>query len=112
MTEIQWFVIVKGRQQGPYSANQLLKIKGVTPDTLAWKEGMKKWKPIRAIPELQDIFEDRETKPPIIEEVSRKKEVSDDLVLTFPFIEPPWIFWLIFLILISFYVIFRFFLNT
>jgi hypothetical protein len=112
MPEIEWFVIIRGRQRGPYRAFQLEALEGITPDTLAWREGMKEWKPIRDIPELSFLFEEPAPKePPVEEKLPGEKEVADGLVLTFPYIEPPWLFWLIFLILVCAYGLFRLLSN-
>jgi hypothetical protein len=113
MAEIQWFVVIKGRQEGPYTISELFWLEGVTPDTLAWREGMKKWKPIRAIPELQQLFKDKEPthqEPSEEEKALAKKAISDE-VLAFPYIEPPWLFWLLFLIILCAYGLFRFLHN-
>lgn len=64
----EWFVIIDGQREGPYTPADLKIHFKVTPDTLAWKEGFKEWVAIRFIPELKFIFEDETSGQPIKDE--------------------------------------------
>jgi len=51
-----WHLHVDGRTTGPYSADAVreqLKAGKISRDTLAWREGMDDWKPVREIDELR-----------------------------------------------------------
>lgn len=117
MAEIQWFVIIKKERKGPFSVPELLRMDGITPDTLAWREGMSGWKKIRDIPELKLLFGEN-TSPQgnipgeIIEEGGEKVTEQEDLTLAMPHAEPPWIFWIVFFLLICAYVLLQFYYPT
>ncbi len=51
-----WFLFILEKQEGPYTYSELKKDVRLTPDTFAWREGMKDWLPIRDIPELEKLF--------------------------------------------------------
>ncbi len=69
----EWFILVNGNQEGPYSLRDLKRHPQVTPDTLVWKKGWKEWMAIRFVPELKDVFKDEPgTKP-----LNGKKAVPD-----------------------------------
>lgn len=113
MAEVEWYVIIKQQTEGPFSVAQLLRNPEITPDTLAWKPGMKGWTPIREIPELKWIFsEEEEKKPPEEEEIPEKKKVLGEDALTLQRIEPPWIFWLLFALLICLYALLQFYKDS
>lgn len=42
-------------QFGPY-AKEVLKTRGLNPETLVWREGLETWIPARTLPELNDLF--------------------------------------------------------
>lgn len=110
MSEFQWFVILNGVQLGPYSVPQLKNNISVTPDTFAWREGMESWKRIRDIPELEELFKERgEESLPIEEEA---KPEGNDLALSLPLRQPPWLFWLILFLALGLYVILQTFFSS
>lgn len=106
----EWFVKLKGKKRGPFTVVELKQLDELTPDTLAWKEGMPKWLPIRDIPELKILFEDKEEPLPV-DELMEKGVSPNDVVLTLPHAEPPLLFWLLFFILITIYVLFQFYAS-
>ncbi|MCE2983597.1 MAG: DUF4339 domain-containing protein [Parachlamydia sp.] len=107
--EKSWFIIVNNLKEGPYGVADLKRHPGVNPDTLAWKEGFPNWKPIRRIPELQILFEDEREipKPPDENAKPVVEGLSDEAALTIgqdPFYN---FLWILVLILLIFYFIFR-----
>lgn len=53
----QYFIIIDGQQQGPYP-KEILRIQGMTPETLVWREGLESWVPASSVPELAEILAD------------------------------------------------------
>lgn len=104
-----WFIIFKGKEKGPYSFQDLQRIKEITPDTLAWREGMETWLPIRRIPELKKLFEDKDNPSPTLDEVLEGEPGSDDLALSLTHVEPPSYFWLFIIVTIIIYVLLQFY---
>ncbi|GAA0583905.1 SPFH domain-containing protein [Paractinoplanes ferrugineus] len=51
----EWFVGLNGQQQGPYEVSALA-ARGVTRDTLVWKNGMAGWVAAGQVPELASVF--------------------------------------------------------
>ncbi len=52
----QWYVAVKGQQQGPFSMGQMQQAIANgqhTPETMVWKEGFPDWTAIANVPEMQ-----------------------------------------------------------
>lgn len=98
-----WFVWLRGVKEGPFSFYDLRKMKEVTPDTWAWREGMPAWLRIRDIPELLKLFSDEE-----VEELdaSELEAPEEDAVLSLTNAEPPWIVWFLLALLLVFYALF------
>jgi hypothetical protein len=111
MTEREWYVILKGRKEGPFSVPELLRMEGIDENTLAWREGMEKWLPIREIPELKFLFIEKEPSLPFQEEVEDKPIKAEDIVLTLPNAQPPFIFWIFFITLLLMYALYQFYFN-
>lgn len=113
MDEI-WFILIKRKQEGPYSVTQLKKDNRITPDTYVWREGFSNWLPIRSVPELKEIFKDETKKPSPKDEDEEKKAADlkkiklsgqDELTLDLKRDLPPIIIWIIIgLIILSYYL--------
>lgn len=56
----EWFILINGKEEGPYSLLNLRYDRRITPETLVRKAGEHTWKPIGKIKELRPIFEDEE----------------------------------------------------
>ncbi len=103
-----WFIIIDGKKEGPYSIGNLKRHLRLTPDTLAWREGLTQWLPIRQIPELKELFADEQPEESAEEEPAPAPAVAkadeDALALRY---EPPYFyFWLVvgaLIILYTFY---------
>jgi len=54
----KYYVAVDGQPTGPFFKEELVS-RGISPDTLLWREGMTQWQPASNIPELADIFNGR-----------------------------------------------------
>lgn len=109
----EWFILIDGRQEGPYSFEELKRNPFITPDTLAWKKGYAKWQPIRAIEELKELFKDESEAVPTEERLKPKKPFSkleteqDILALQRdPF---QFFFWILILLLVLIYVVYQFY---
>lgn len=54
---MEFFIIDRnGQQAGPFSFNQLVQ-KGISPETLVWKQGMADWTPAWKVEELKAVLE-------------------------------------------------------
>ncbi len=105
----EWFILIEGKQEGPYSPRELKLDPRVTPDTLVWKKGFTNWVPIRHVPELKDVFKDQPKSKPLHE---KSKPPSTDLIEKQEVLilnrDPSQFFlWLLIILLILFYVIYQ-----
>ncbi len=100
-----WFILIDGKEEGPYNVQGLKSHPFVTPDTLVRHKDSNKWQPIRYVKELQDIFKDEE---PEEEPVKPATDLSGRDILAMEMRnDPSNLFWIIILILALAYVIFR-----
>ena len=54
---MEFFIIDRnGQQAGPFSFDQLVQ-KGISPETLVWKQGMADWTPAWKVEELRAVLE-------------------------------------------------------
>lgn len=74
----EWFIFLDGKQEGPYSPQDLKIHSRVTPDTFVRKKGWKDWIAIRHVPELKEVFEDASKPKPLSD--NNKKPVFSDLL--------------------------------
>lgn len=68
MNEALYFYVKNGVSEGPFSAEELIKL--ITPDTLIWTEGMTEWTPAGEVAQIGEMFAtdtEEETKiaPPV-----------------------------------------------
>lgn len=68
MNEALYFYVKNGVSEGPFSAEELIKL--ITPDTLIWTEGMTEWAPANEVAPISEMFAtdtEEETKiaPPV-----------------------------------------------
>lgn len=104
----EWFILIKGKKEGPFTPEELKRDPRVTPDTLVWKKGFADWIPIRNVAELQDLFED--TPPKKEEETAEQPEIDlgpYQMVLAVQRDPPHLIIWLILATLIMIYVFYN-----
>ena len=101
-----WFILINGERKGPFSVSELKQIPELTPDTLAWREGFVNWVPIRNIPELRELFEEKDETQEDEEQAARRTPLRDDTI-SLEFSEPPLFLWLLFVVLVLLYVIFQ-----
>lgn len=107
----EWFIIVEQTQEGPYSLQDLKKHSKLTPDTLVWKEGFQNWIAARDVFELQDLFKEQ-PEAESLHELFKPKPLPSDLqadeeTLTLQNDPPQLFFWVIVIIFILIYLIFR-----
>lgn len=114
MVSKEWYLLIGGQKEGPYTLLELRNNRLITPDTLIWKEGFRQWVAIRYVPELKILFQDeKEEEPPadVVKEGEAKSAVdSQETTLAIRY-EPPYklYFWLLIVILMVCYTIYRFY---
>ncbi|MDD7318526.1 MAG: GYF domain-containing protein [Prevotella sp.] len=60
---MEYYVIIDGRQCGPYSHEEL-RSKFVTPEMQVWHAGMEEWTSACNIPEIRDVLQSEHVPPP------------------------------------------------
>lgn len=106
-TQKEWFIVIEGVKEGPYSIVDLRQDRRVTPDTLVWKAGWKTWLPMRKVPELKKVFEDVEKgdeEQDIKKNFQKKLPEDDTLALS---TEPPYL-WMIIALLAILFALYQF----
>lgn len=104
-----WFICIDGKREGPFSVQDLKRDHRLSPDTLVWKEGFSKWKKIRHVPELKEVFFDEKTdQDNLIEKAQLIVTPRDEIILDLQK-EPPYLFWLLIALLLLLYATFQFF---
>ncbi len=107
-----WFVDVNGKQEGPFSIQELKSLTAITPDTLVWREGFDQWRAIRKVHELEDLFKDEQDSEEDDSEENKlnPKKIPDDdeLALSLPGEFPP-VIWLMLILLALSYLMYYFF---
>lgn len=104
-----WYIQVDGTREGPFSFQELKKDLRITPDTLIWKSGFKKWVPIRSVPELKELFKDEPTPDHDIGTKARRKILAkgkDELALDMQRGLPP-LFWLLIIAIALLYFLYK-----
>jgi len=69
LPDTNWHVAIDRKSMGPYDLNtleQLARSRQITPGTLAWIDGMKKWEAIENIEALNGLFDDDTSTPPAL----------------------------------------------
>lgn len=104
-----WFLLIDGKEEGPYTIAELRRHIRLTPDTPVRRKGTSRWILLRFIPELQSIFEDEpEKKLP----ADKKKGKGDQFengatVLALRHDPPSFYFWLLIAAIVLFYVLYQ-----
>lgn len=108
-----WFIQLDGHQEGPFSVDELRHDSRITPDTFVWKEGFRKWIPIRYVSELKNLFKDPESLEPQESEEDKKiiglRKGKDELVLDLQKDFPPLLFWILIILIIASYLFYEFY---
>ncbi len=58
LSDEEWFVGINGDPSGPFTREQVaskMRIGTITPDSLAWREGLSDWRPVGEIIELSEL---------------------------------------------------------
>jgi hypothetical protein len=110
----EWYILLEGSKEGPYSVSELRKHPAVTPDTLVWKVGFSSWIPVRDVPELGEIFKDEPESRPLGELFKKSKSTLSDLggegdTLTLQHDPMQFFLWLLIIFLLTLYILFRFY---
>jgi hypothetical protein len=108
----QWYLIIDQKQEGPFSLIEMKRDWRITPDTLVWKEGFKKWIPARQVKELEELFKDEPESQPLSQkpQLHPKKEGLDQgPERTLAFQQDPYqlFFWLIILLFLFCYAYYK-----
>jgi hypothetical protein len=100
-----WFINIKGQKEGPFSIFDLKRDLRITPDTMVWKEGFSKWKKIRDVQELKEVFADeKQSKKNLLDKNHVALTSQEEIILDLRK-DPPYFFWmLIILLAIALYV--------
>lgn len=99
-----WFINIKGKKEGPFSLFDLKRDLRITPDTFVWKEGFSKWKKIRDVQELKEVFADEKTgKDRMVDKGQLILTPQEEIILDLRK-EPPYLFWILIILLMLLYV--------
>lgn len=105
-----WFLLIDGKEEGPYSIADLRRHIRLTPDTPVRRKGTARWILLRFIPELQSLFEDEpESKPPSDKKKDKNKSQLEDggVVLALRQDPPSFWFWILIAAIVLFYVLYQ-----
>lgn len=107
----EWFVLIEGKKEGPFTPDELKQDPRITLDTLVWKKGFIKWMPIRDVPELKNLFKEQSQPPDeTTEETDEQTKIElgpYQMVLAVQREPPHLLIWLILAGLIMLYVFFH-----
>lgn len=105
-----WYLIVDDHQEGPYSYLELSKDARLTPETLAWRDGMVDWLPIADIDELKHLFGITEKEGENREEAFEESILisDDELVLDMRKGGPNPLIWIVLILFVIFYIIYEY----
>lgn len=105
----EWYVLVDGFEEGPYSISDLKVHPRVNPETPVRKENEKAWRAIKTVPELRGYFQDsndqEEEKPAKADEIEPGLTPSDELTISIPEDPSPFWLWVVVILSILLYVI-------
>lgn len=108
-----WYVDIGGKAEGPFTVEELKRNRRLTPDTYVWRNGFDKWKQIRTVLELEDLFKEEKEPEEPDEKVSKSpqnKKIGNDLVLENG-LEPPYLYWWVIAILVLLYFFLQLYLE-
>ncbi len=106
----EWYILIDGSKEGPFTPLELKADSRVTPDTLVWKPGFLEWVAIRFIPELKFIFKDEPESKPLHEDPNTQplgSDSSEQATLTIQEDPSQFFLWILLLILILIYVFYQ-----
>lgn len=107
----EWYILIDGHQEGPFTPLDLKADPRVTPDTLVWKDGFLKWIAIRFVPELKSVFKDEPESKPLHEDPNARAvgadSSSEQATLTIQEDPSQFFLWILLIILILIYVFYQ-----
>jgi hypothetical protein len=107
----EWYLLIQGKEEGPYSILDLRHDNRITPDTLVWKQGFAHWMAIRDVPELNILFFDEESpegeKEPLDAEKRAPLGGPSETTLAIRYEPPQFYLWLLFALVIIGYVFYQ-----
>jgi hypothetical protein len=112
-----WFIKVDDAEEGPFTPTDLKRHPRITPDTLVRKDGSSQWTPIRYVAELKEIFDDAPLTPtltPSEDETLATDAIQvekDELLLDCPYDSPPFLFWLLMMLIVLIYTSYQLYLK-
>ena len=111
-----WLIRIGETNKGPYNILELRCHPTVTPETWVWREGWTEWKRMGSVPELKIVFQDSkplegvDSEEEVVSSSSKPKDsLKETLALDLKNSDgyPPFILWLIIMILIMIIVYYR-----
>lgn len=73
MNEKEYFYVVEGNKKGPFSLEELKKVK-LSKDTLIWYHGLDNWAQLKDITGLFELLDQKKVPPPI---PNKNKDISE-----------------------------------
>lgn len=107
MPNKEWYTKIDGKQQGPFSIEDLKLQSWLTPESLVRKEGEEDWTPIGEVKELKEVFEDPKPQPDDdtqVEDETIDLPTDSELILDLEPTPPFFLFvWVLIVVLLTFY---------
>lgn len=103
-----WYILIDGKEEGPYSISDLKAHKRFDPDVLVRKAGSKRWMLARYIKDLKAVFEDDAEKPAVSPAFSPIPP-SDEIAIDYREDPPLFYLWLLIAAALLVYTLVRFF---
>jgi hypothetical protein len=98
MMEKEWYIKIRGKQQGPFTKDELLLVPGISPDTPVRKIEWNYWLRLIDVEELNDLFESDDKRKKIIFKDPGTSAIDD--VLTVEGGPPYYTLWIILILLL------------
>lgn len=93
-----WYIRIAEGIEGPFSKEQLKRDPRLTPDTYVWRAGFAKWKKIRDVAELRDLFEEN---PVVEKEQPTLNFLDEEVALDNPLGLPPYLYWIVIVAIVT-----------
>ena len=105
-----WYIFVEEKQEGPFSAKELLFDDRVTLDTFVWKEGYPEWVLLQRVEELRRLFTKEQNQEKADEETEAKTErvvPQEEIVLDYGKEPNLFYLWLLVAMILLFYFAYK-----
>lgn len=105
LTSKEWWILIDGKEEGPFDLYDLKIHPRFTPDTWVRREGEKKWRQARDVMDLKEVFKDPSTNRE--QKETDKKIGHEEIALELREDPPHFFIWLVLLLLVLIYVFYR-----